>query len=250
MGLIKGGLFVFCATMLLFSLVAMNLSMTLFYSTSLDNIKSEAVSNADAINEETGILDHLEDNEETIRSHCENNADYVFSHNKYAAELSCEDVRDDFSKAKEAAIGKSVESIYYEDYQCDFMSCVIGLENPLYMVSEQSHEYWESKFYFLAFLSIALAGLVLFFADKKTTAMIVIGAIFMVSSLPFFKINLLIPSGEGLLAFALNVISSSAVYVALVIFILGVFALSFGIGMKFWHLGNFFSERFKIKSEK
>lgn len=140
------------------------------------------------------------------------------------------------------------EEIYYAEYNCGFWDC-FGDGQPLFLVSEKARDYWDSKFYFVVGISLVLVVLIFFLVESKINFPLVVGALLIVASLPFIKLEsfLLYFSENGVFQY-LAIFFSQSFYVFFRMIVLGVIIFVIGILFKFFDFGfkiHGFFQRFR-----
>ncbi|MGD9276833.1 MAG: hypothetical protein PVJ67_06705 [Candidatus Pacearchaeota archaeon] len=253
MGFIRGGLFVILSVLFFVSLLVANSLYTISSSLEYENLKGELVpvvksTIEDQINLEEAINAALP----LIELYCENNSDYVFNEGGVTFAISCETVKSNPDLIVEDAIDNFVEETYYKDYNCKFLDCFKENDGmPFFLISENTKNYFQNKFYFmLPVLLVLLVGM-FFLIEGKTNLPIVVGAEFIIASLPFLKMESFIGlfADKTILQF-FSFLFTQSYHIFIISFILGIIILASGIVMKFFVVGfsihNFF-EKFKKK---
>lgn len=255
MGFIRGGLFVVLCVLFFVSLLAANSLYTISSSLEYENVRGELVPVVtETFEEEIGLTDFVEELLPMIELYCENNSEYVFSEQGATFAISCETVKNNPDLIVEETIEGFVGGIYYKDYDCKFLDCFTengGL--PFFLISENTKNYFQNKFYFILLVILILAAGMFFLIEGKTNLPIVIGSLFIVSSLPFLKLKSFIGlfADKTFLQF-FSFMFTQSYHVFIISFILGIIILASGIVMKFFVVGfsiHGFLEKFKKKDE-
>jgi hypothetical protein len=260
MGFIRGSLVVIVSVVLFLLLLIGNIFLTLSLSLNYDNVHSEFISTTQDIVDEMDLPSIIDEKLELMELHCQTNLEFVFSEGGNTFVIPCDVV----PKGSEAIISAGIESLvkegYYQDYDCDFWNCLEKTGSPLFLVSEKARIYWNTKFYISLLVVIALIVSMFFLVEKKTSFPFIIGSLFVISSLPFMKLNNLI----GVLANPISamvgfpdmpidflsifsIFFSKANTVFLIMFILGISIVLVGVILKLFKIGfkisAFFSKR-------
>jgi hypothetical protein len=250
MGFIRGGLLFITGILLLVSLLAGNFFLTLNLSITPENLNEGLTSNFDDIVEtaedkfDLNLTEEVEENFHIIEEYCVNNSDFVFSQQGYTVDIPCEVVEQGPDAVIEEGIKDVIDEVYTQEYSCDsFWKCFLNSENPLFLFSKESKDYWKSKFYFSLFVSLFLIVIIFFLVEQKTNLFLVTGSLLIISSLPFMKVNALLSFLDFSFLQFLPVLFSKAYSVFLIAFIIGIIVLSLGIVLKFFNIGIFISER-------
>ncbi len=264
MGIIRGGLFVIVSVLLFVSLLAGNLFWTLSSSLQYDNVQPELASVVGGIvGSQADVNNILDENFQLMEEYCEDYSEFVFDEGGYSFVIQCDKV----SQGSDAVINNAVDSLvdgfYYKNYDCDFWACFGEADTPLFLISEKARDYWNGMFYFSLVGSFVLIVLMFFLIEKKTNLLLVAGALIIVSSLIFVKLDSLmeiimgpiISSMEvpgGMSSYFSSMISiffnkSNAIFLR--VFISGIVVLGVGILLKIFHIGFAISNLFS-KSQK
>lgn len=179
----------------------------------------------------------IEDNFIAMKFYCQqNNTFFVVSQADYTLSIPCQEILTGTSDSVvDSQINKFIQDNYYKEYSCSFWSCFEQENTPFFVFSEMSKNYFKSTFYILLVVSLILILLVFFLVEFKRNSLIIVGALLVISSLPFAKLDMFIESIQirNLMAF-LSIISAEAYRTFLIVFILGIILLGIGIGLKIW----------------
>jgi len=248
MGFIRGGLVFFLGALLIISLLIGNLFLTFNLSITPENIKEKISSEAYNIVEELGgeeIEKTIDENVYLIEEYCLNNSDFVFNHEGYIIDIPCDVAKEGKDAIIEEGISDIVDSVYYQEYSCEsFWNCAFNSENPTYLFSEESKQYWKNIFYYILIFSLILVTAMFFLTETKSGFFIVIGTLLVISSLPYIALGkIFVFLGNSFLQL-IPILLSGAYTVFLITFILGLALVGVGIAMKFSSLGGYIAEKF------
>jgi len=247
MGMIRGGLLTFVSILLFVALFATNSFLVISSSLNYENVESSLGEIAEEV-----LIDNFEQEINSAYSlmqvYCLTNSEYVFNQDEITLVISCDIV----SQGKEAVIGdltsSYIEQIYYKDYDCSFLDC--GDETPFYLLSAKSQSYWRGWFYWGLFACAILIVLAFLVIENKNNLPFLLGALLIVSSLPFIKIEWffsLFVGWDFLKYFVLFFSKSFNIF--LVSLISGIVLIGIGIVLKLLNLGQYLSklipQRFK-----
>jgi len=243
MGIIRGGLLVIVSVFLFIGIFAGILLFTMSWSLNYSNVKDNLgkVVN-ETLREELGIIEKISDDYMAMKTYCYSYSNYVVTYGAEIITIPCEDINQSQEVVVNNAIGRFVEQIYFQNYDCEFWTCFREGEIPFFLVSAKAQTYWYDKFnYVLMFVGLlSILGFLL--SEKKSNFFLLISALIIIASLPFMKIGLFIglfgDKAEGLL----SVFFSKGYDVFIRGVILGVVLLLVGIILKFFRIG------FKIHS--
>ena len=251
MGFIRGGLIFILGALLLIFLLVGNLFLTFNLSITPENIKEKISLEVYNIVDEIGgeeIEKAIDENMHLIEEYCLNNSEYVFSYEGYALDIPCNVAKEGKDAIIEEGISDVIDKIYYQEYSCEtFWECAFQSENPTYLFSAESKQYWKNIFYYALILSLILIGIMFFVMENKTSLFLIVGTLLIISSLPFIafgKIFLFL--GNSFLQF-IPILLSGSYTVFLITFILGLILIGIGFVLKFATFGGFIA---KIFSEK
>lgn len=257
MGFIRGGSIFILGALLLISLLVGNLFLTFNLSITPENIKEKITLEAYDIVDKIGgeeIEKAIDENMHLIEEYCLNNSEYVFSYEGYTLDIPCNVAEEGKDAIIKEGISDIVDRIYYQEYSCEsFWECAFQSENPTYLFSEESKQYWKNIFYYALIFSLILVGIMFFIIENKTNLFLTVGILLIISSLPFIvfgKIFLFL--GNSFLQL-IPILLSGSYTVFLINFILGLILVGIGIMLKFATFGGFiakiFSEK-KIRNKK
>ncbi len=157
-------------------------------------------------------------------------------------------------QGKDAVMDYYAESltsqIYKQNYTCEFWDCVGEENNLFFLFSEESYDYWNSKFYLALGLTIFFFILIFLIAENKSNSFILAGIIMIISGLPLLLGKVIIGSFMGEFLQFLTFIFSSAYWVAIKIFAFAVVVIVVGILWKVFHVGLWVSKKFGRSGEK
>ena len=257
MAIIRGGLTFILGIVLLISLIAGSIFITLSLSASPDNLKEKIVSESEELIKSAGdefvdgnVEEKIDEILPAIQSYCENNTDYVFSQEGYTVDIPCETVKEGKDAIIEEGISDIIDEVYTEEHPCDSLSeCVFNGESPFYLLSEEAKQEWKSYFYVTLVFSILISIIMFFLVVNKIDIFLVLGFLIALSSLPILGINkiasLLV---DSTLLQVVSLLFSKAGFVFGWMFIIGLALLTLGILVKFFHVGHTFLEKInKIK---
>lgn len=267
MGVIKGALFVAVTVLFFISLLVMNSLFVVTSSLDYENLRQELLPVAkQALNEQINITSLIENEKYPLmQKFCANSSEeleYVFSEDNYTFTVSCSVISKGPAEIVNSTVDNLFQEYYYKKYDCGFFDCIGKDPIPFFLVSEQSKNYWQNKFYLSVAALLILLVLMLFLIEKKTNLPLVVGSLMIVSALPFMKL-------ESLFRWLLNALSVSPINpnnffkfftlifvqsykMFLIMLLIGTAVLAFGIIAKFFAIGfkiNEFFSRFSLKRE-
>jgi hypothetical protein len=270
MGFIRGGLLVIVSVLFFISLLVSNSLLVATFSLDYDNIKQDLIPVVeDALSSNSNITSAIENIRYPImQAYCRNAADdmqYVFDEANYTFSVPCSVLSNGSDAVLDYAISNFIHEQYYAEYGCSYWQCFKEGEVPFFLVSQYSHDYWQSKFYLSIAASLALLALMLLLIEKKTNLPFVAGALVIISSLIFAKLEFVANWIAGLMVkspspasmgnffkfFTLIFIQSYNVF--LIMLIIGIALLALGVILKFFAIGfrveEFFS-KFSVKKDE
>ena len=200
MGFIKGGALVFVSVILFIVVLLGSIFSVLSLSLEYKNVQKEigyvaknlVEEKSSLIKENFNLTTEMEKAEDFMREHCLNETSYVFASGGYTFVLPCSLLEKDNESADvfiDSGVSSIVYDIYYDDYGCNFWNCFKKAGPPLFLVSEKAKNYWQEKFYFSLIVFLILAALVFLLVEQKQNTPIIIGSIFMVSSVVLLKVG-------------------------------------------------------------
>ena len=249
MGFFRGGLLFTVSVLLFFSLLFLNLFLTLSTSLEYENVQKEVSPIVQELADgNSGLfegfgagdfnLNQVTDGaREVMQKYCQNNTEYIFVFESNTISIPCSSLEEGKGAIVNEAVRDIVEDAYYKEYDCSFWSCLVKEKIPLFLVSQKAKDYWKEKFYFSLIASLILISLIFFLVEKKLNWLILVGSILVLSSLPLLKIkgiiSFLIPEKFEALSLFLNIFFSKSYMVFWISFISGLVILGIGLGLKF-----------------
>jgi len=242
MGFIKKGLLIILTILLIISLFFSNILLTLSFSLSYDYVKEPISSIIRESILQGSSTEDVEQSYQILKDYCQNNTEYTFDNqdnslNVYQdLKISCEDVRNTHNVEEffNVFVEGMVKDYYYKNYDCSFFDCFKKMDQPFFLVSEQSHDYFKQRFYFFLFISVVLIGISYFLFDNKENLLFFVGVIFIISSLPFMRLDYLVNMG-GINFEIIHILSflfTKAHTVFLINFIIGIVLLILWFALK------------------
>lgn len=253
MGFIRGSLVFILGLILLVSLIAGNIFLTLSLSSNPENLKEELTSETEKLIGsaaesvlDIGVDEAIDEVLPELQAHCENNTEYVFSEQGYTISIPCETVQKGKEAIIEEGIGDVVDEVYEKEYECSSVwECVSSsnFENSLYLFSEEAKQEWKSKFNLTLFLSLVLIVIMFFLVSQKIDLPIIVGFLIILSSLPILGINKITSFLDSAFTQIIPLLFSESGFVFSLMLIIGIALLTFGILGKFFQFGHFFLEK-------
>ena len=250
MGLVKGTLMFLLTSLLLISLTFGNLALTLSLSIGQDNFQNEFVKNiASVIAEETQGNEEFEFGLENAKQVCLNNTEFKVNVNGTDVSIPCERVQE----GSQAVIEESIKDLVFEQesksVKCDNpINCFIKYKDILF--SEEAKNYWNKMFYFSLVATLTIIGAMFFIVEEKLSLPISVGIMTVISSLPFFVINFILPAFKISFLKPVSILFSQSYFVFLLMLGTGAVLITLGLGIKFFKMGYKISELFNKKSDK
>lgn len=263
MGLIKGGIAIVTGTVLLLSLILLNLFLVLTLSLSYTNVQPHLKSVINDSLDKLNINSNIEKGYFAMTVYCQNNSEYVFKDEQtnLVFVIPCSTVIEGKEKVIDFAVDSILDQSYYKNYQCSFFSC-FQQKDPSFLISKFAQDYWRTKFYSVLIFSFILLIILFLFIDKKLNIFTTTGILVILSSIPFIKTNLISsflnsffllfigndsnnPIINSLMKIIFSIFLSKSSFVFKIIFSIGLFLLITGIILKLFN----FEKRFFSKNE-
>ena len=262
MGLIKDFLLVVVSVLLFVSLLTSGIFLTLGLSLNYDNVNSRITPLATNIIQEQiqplGIEKYLP----LMKTYCKENPKYVFSEQGYNFSLSCDKIPNSTQEFINSSVKSFISNFYYKEYSCSFWKCFQEEEVPLFLVSKYAQDYWMSSFYKMLIISLILVGLIVFLVSKKSNGIILIGSLFVGSSLIISKLDifgtklakiLISPvlkvfskeTSQQIISKIVSIFFLESSQVFLWFFVIGLILIGIGILFKIFKIGFKISKLFK-----
>ncbi|MFH1311405.1 MAG: hypothetical protein ABIH65_03310 [Nanoarchaeota archaeon] len=260
MGVIRGSLLIVVSVILFIVVLLGSIFSVLSLSLEYENVQSEfggvvknLTENKLLVEGDFNLTIEMERARDFMIEHCQNEKSYVFESGGYTFDLPCSLLITGTQSTEEfidAGIDNIIYDIYYDDYNCNFWNCFTKTKLPLFLISEKAKNYWQEKFYFSLIIFAILAVLVFLLVEQKQNTFIIIGGIFVVSSLILLRLEKL-PAfliGESYSQFV-EVFFSKIPTVFLILLILGIVLVIIGISLRLL-LGDFLKKKFSKKDVK
>jgi hypothetical protein len=238
MGLIRGGLLVIVSVLLLVSLFAGFILLTMSWSLNYDNVKTELGSALKGnLTNKIGINELVTQNYPKMQEYCKNNSSYIVNYEGNIISVPCSVILEGHDAIVDNEINSSIEKIYFTNYNCNFWNCFDTQQIPFFLVSLKAQQYWYSKFNQVLILIglLSICGFLL--AEKKSNFFLLVSALIIIAVIPIAKIDWLISltgkTAEGLL----SVFFSKSYSVFIRGIALGVILLVIGVVLKFFGIG-------------
>jgi len=259
MGFIRGGISFVLAILLLLSLLIANSFFVVSSSLDYENVKPQLISSFKNLADEQGNLTEIVNEKyPAMQMYCaQDNTAFVFSYEELdmVFEIPCEIIQEGAEQIIDYVIEDFLEKIYYKKYDCGLFDCVSENEIPFYIISEHTKNYCKGKFYLFLVIILIFMALMLLVFENKANALMMVGALAIISSLPFMKVEAFvspISNFEFLKFFTLFFTKAYSVF--LIVFITGLVILALGIGLRFWKFKGkqeiSSEDKFKPKNEK
>ena len=252
MGVIRRILLVLVAVLLFLSLLSLTLLWTLSLSLNYENVQRQSTLVAKDFLKEVDITGVITQSYPLIQIYCKNNTDYVFNYQGYIFDIPCSVALQGEDAIIEEMVKDAIHSIYYTEYDCNFVDCFRKYPVPLFLISEKTYNFWTDKMYLFLIASIALFVLMFLLVEKKINTFILSGILLIVSALPFIKLDSILSLLSDKLIFNLLwVFFSQSFYVSIRMIIFGAGFLALGILLDIFKIGFSISNLIsKIKGEK
>jgi CRISPR/Cas system CMR-associated protein Cmr5 small subunit len=196
-------------------------------------------------NKEETFKQALSQNYVSILNYCNEQENYFFKYDNETVSISCNTIDLGVDAVVAEVLEDTVDNFYFKKYSCQgFFSCV-SKSKGLFLISEQSRDYYSKWFYYSLVAALILFILLIIIGGVWTSTLIVSGILASVSALPFLKFDSIlaffVPKN---FEFILSVFMSGAISVFMKVFILGIFLILLGVGFKISHVANWISEKF------
>ena len=245
MGFIRSGLLVIVSVILFMGFLLMNSLLVVSNSLEYKNIQEELIPVVTEFLSEQINLESVSENQLILmQEYCINQTEFVFSEAGETFAISCDAIEGGVNAIVEEMISGKVEEIYYADYSCDFIDCFEEQRDmPYFLVSEQTKNYFENKFYFLMLVCLFISIGIFFLVRNKTNAPILVGGLLLIASLVFVKLDSVAGffADKSLLKFFGFLFTSSysiaikGIFAGIILIIIGIISKSFKVG--FWISG-------------
>jgi len=269
MGVLRGFGLVIVSILLFLSLLSAGIFATLNYSLTYENVQPKIYTIADSIiTEQIGTEKVVNQLTPFLEIYCQNNTEIIQNFEGYTFVFPCTVIEQGYDSIINYTVNYLVQDFYYKDYNCSFVNCFKETSVPIFLVSEHAKDYWKSSFNKSIIAILILIGLTILLIEKKSNSPILVGSLFVASSLIILQLKnigtaitklILSPisvalsneSSKELITQVVEMFFSESSKVFLWMFIAGIILIAIGIVLKLTTLGikikNWIE---KIKSKK
>lgn len=264
MGFIRGGLLVIVCVLSFITIIVGNMFLMASLSLEYDNVNSELneivqeieinganITEVVEVNimimnescfpgELCDLINSPNQTNTTMEKYCSEKDNYIVNYSEYLLNISCDSVAEGSDAVLDEAIDEIIEEIYEDDYNCSgIISCFKESDGkPFFILSEQTKDSLQSKFYWCLFIFIILVVLTFILVKTKTNALIILGSLMIIGSVPFIKMYEIVSwiFRWDFIEFV-KIFFTESLAVFWVSFIIGFVLLALGILMKVFGLG-------------
>lgn len=239
MGAIRGFFVVFVSTLLFLSIFSSILFLTLSSSLSYPTIQKESKEVVRLFLEENmNINAVIYDAYPFMQVYCQTNSEYVFSAQEFAFTIPCNITLEGRESILDKGIDYLTKGIYYKEYECNFVDCFKKTEIPMFIFSVKTYNFLNNLFYLSLIILLLLLIMIFFLMEKKTNVPILVGSLFIILSVLFFKIDSLINLIPNEIAVKIvGLFFSKSFSISIKILIAGIILLIIGIVFKIFKTG-------------
>ncbi|MBU4308570.1 MAG: hypothetical protein KJ566_02145 [Nanoarchaeota archaeon] len=251
MGFIRGSLLVLVSFLLFLTFLISNVLLTATLTVDYENLQEDIVPVlVDVVEDQVNFSETLVEGRNFVEEYCNQNSKIVLGEGDFSLEIPCQNTSGGFDSALEQGISDAVDEIYYEEYDCEFWDC-LKQGDPLFLVSEKTHDYLKSKF-LQSFLVIGVLLILIFLlVVKKSNTLILAGSLLIGSSIPFLGLQKLTEFllTKDILKF-IGILFSKVNLVFWISFITGIVLLAVGISFRIFGIGLRITEKFSQKKQE
>jgi hypothetical protein len=252
MGILKSGALVIIGGIFLITGLLMSTILVFQNSVSYENLDSGLSTYLDSLLKETNFEKSIEENLPIMQLYCQNNSEYSFfdKNTNEVFVLDCGIINNGAEEIKNKIMEDLLESIYYEEYDCNFFDCFKKTESGFFLFSKKAYDYWGNLFYKFLFLILISFGIIFFLVEKKSNAFVLSGILLVLSVIPLLFFNKILIKIPYIKEFIFLFSSSSSVFwkfilIGGLICLVGFLIKFFSVGFK---ISNFFQKFQKNKN--
>lgn len=245
----------FVIFLLFLSLVVFGISWDLSSSLKYNNVEINTLNVARGIlDSQINISQQMENGAPLIEQYCQQgHQSFSTNYQGYNITILCNDTNNP-SQMINDTLKSLIKDIYSQNYNCSYWNCFKSESTPLFLISEESYQYWKRIFYYsLAASAILIASFVLL-SKKRKNSPLTIGIAIAASSLPLFAIQKIMSTLPDPFSGIGSVFFSQSNYVFLRMIIIGGTLIIAGIIIKLilsgFKIYNWFHKRSEEKSTK
>jgi hypothetical protein len=237
MGVIRGALVAIISILLFLSLFGMSTFLTMSLSLEYDILEPELTSSIMGVVSSQINTSDIDEQLLPMALYCENYSEYTFMQEVYNYTVPCELALQGSDAILEYIIQSSIEEAYYREYDCEFWEC--DSDDPLFLFSQHSKNYWQGLFYKCLIISVILAAALLLVMEKRINWPFLVGIILIVSGLLFLGIGWIFSLVSEWKYVQMVTLFFTKINVAfLYCLVIGVVLIGIGLVLKFLDFGN------------
>ncbi len=251
MGFLRGGAIFLVSIILFFSLffaiAFLNLSWSLEYNTLEPNL----IDVANKFVNKTGISDQINAALDEMDFYCMLHSNYVFMQDDIGVEIPCSIVDSGADNSIDYVVEYIIHKVYYDEYDCEFWSCVKESKMPFVLISEKAKDYWHDKYKFALYVALIAFAVSFLLVRKKSNAFINAGVLTIVAAVLFKQFDwvLNIFPDSSILEF-LDIFFAKSLNIMIFMCIIGGLLLIVGLLFRFFKLSTRISNLFKKKGNR
>lgn len=255
MGTLRGGLLLVLSIFLFLTLFMSVLFLTISLSLNYDTVQKEMASAIKGpLSDEIGIEGAIVNNYAKMGPYCETYSDYVVNHLGVRIVIPCSVVPGGQAAVLDYGIDQFTEEIYFDNYDCSFVSCFSEQSVPFFLISKKIQEDFHQSFNLLLIVIGLLSIVGFLLSERKSNFFILFAVLLVLAALPFAKFDLF----AGLFGEAIQglfvIFFGKASSVFIIVAIIGASLLVLGLVLKFFKIGfdisTIFSGKGKGKKDK
>lgn len=251
MSFLRGGLIFLISLILFFSLFFSNVFLNLSWSLEYDTLEPNLIQVTNKFINKTGVGEEISMAVTAMEFYCMTHSNYVFMEENIGVEVPCEIVDSGPNSSTDYIVKYLINKVYYDNYNCEFWSCVKESQIPFVLISEKAKDYWYDKFKLAIYVSLIAFALSFILVRKKSNAFINVGILTIAAAILFKQFDWVLKIfPDNSLFELLDIFFAKSLNIMIVMCVIGALLLVVGILFRFFRLSTKISNLFKKKESK
>ena len=251
MGFLRGAAIFIVSLILFFSLFFANVFLNLSWSLEYDTLEPNLIKVTNKFVNKTGIGEEINTALGAMELYCMIHSNYVFMQEDIGIEIPCSVVDSGADNSIDYVIEYLIYKVYYDDYNCEFWTCVKESKIPFVLISEKAKDYWHDTYKLMIYIALVALALSLILVRKKSNAFINAGILIIVASVLFKQFDWVLNLfPDNSLFELLDIFFVKSLNIMVFMCVIGALFLVVGILFRFFRLSRKISNLFKKKGEK
>ena len=251
MGFLRGAAIFIVSLVLFFSLFFANVFLNLSWSLEYNVLEPNLIEVANKFVNKSGISDQINMALDTMDLYCMIHSNYVFMQEDIGVEIPCSVVDSGPDKSISYVIEYIIYKVYYDNYDCDFWSCVKESKLPFVLISEKAKGYWHDKYKLMIYVALIAFALSLVLVRRKSNAFINAGVLTIVAAVLFKQFDWVLKVfPDSSLFELLDIFFAKSLNIMIFMCVIGGLLFIVGFLFRFFKLSQKITGLFKKKTSR